>query len=304
MDYQSILDAVARDLKEVPVNGRVASYIPELACVDPDQFGMHLSCLEQGQYWLAQHEQQFSIQSISKVLSLTLAMSLVGEEVWKRVGVEPSGDPFNSMVQLEFEHGIPRNPLINAGALVIADILCSQLSHPKEEFLEFVRMVSGTRSIDFNHRVAHSERDFGHRNAALIHLMKSFSNINNPIEQVLDFYFHQCSLEMNCEELAHTFLLFANQGSILSTGKSIITKVQSKRVNALMQTCGFYDEAGEFSFRVGLPGKSGVGGGIAAVHPGYYSVAVWSPRLNRKGNSLLGMHALELLTSKSGLSIF
>jgi len=304
MDYQPILDEIIRIVLKRPSEGVVASYIPELAKVSPDHFGIHLSCLNKGHYHVGDNHDGFSIQSISKVLSLTLAITKIGDKIWQRVGVEPSGDPFNSMVQLEYEQGIPRNPFINAGALVVADILCGELSNPKAEFLKFVRSLCDNDSIDFNHAVAHSERDFGYRNAALINLMRSFNNIQNPIDKVLDFYFHQSSIEMNCKDLANTFLLYANHGCLLHSGKRIITLSQSKRMNALMQTCGFYDEAGEFSFKVGLPGKSGVGGGIAAIHPGYYSVAVWSPPLNKKGNSSRGMEALELLTTKSGLSIF
>jgi len=304
MDYQPILDEIFKIIQQHPPKGRVASYIPELAKISPERFGMHLSCLEKGHYYIGAHQEKFSIQSVAKVLALTLAITKIGNRVWQRIGVEPSGDPFNSMVQLEYERGIPRNPLINAGALVVADILCSELSDPKIELLEFVRALCNNNTIDFNHAVAHSEGDFGYRNAALVNLMRSFGNIQNPVDKVLDFYFHQSSIEMSCSELADTFLLFANHGCLLHSGKRIITPSQSKRLNALMQTCGFYDEAGEFSFKVGLPGKSGVGGGIAAVHPGYYSVAVWSPPLNKKGNSLRGVKALELLTTKTGLSIF
>ncbi len=304
MDYQAILNQVFEELKTYPKTGQIADYIPELANVDPEQFGAHICCLNAGNYHLGNNQTRFSVQSITKVLSLSMALTLIGDEVWHRVGVEPSGDPFNSMVQLEYEQGIPRNPFINAGALVIADILIEHLDDPRKQFLEFVRRLSGQSDIDFNHPVAHSERDFGYRNSALVNLMKSFGNIQNSVDEVLDFYFHQCSLEMSCAELAHTFLLFANHGQLLNESNPVISKSQSKRINALMQTCGFYDEAGEFSFKVGLPGKSGVGGGIVAVHPGYYSVAVWSPRLNPKGNSVLGMKTLELLTTKSGLSIF
>lgn len=304
MNYQEILNEIGRDFQRVDFPGRVASYIPELANVSADKFGMHICCLQGGDYSMGNAAELFSIQSISKVLSLTLALLLEGDEIWKRVDVEPSGDPFNSLVQLEFENGIPRNPLINAGALVICDILISHLKNPKQDYLNFVRKLANDSTVDFNLKVAASEKEWGFRNSALTNLMKSFGNIKNDVEEVLDFYFHKCAIEMSCATLARTFLVFANSGKLLHSGEAVITKSQAKRINAIMQTCGFYDEAGEFSFRVGLPGKSGVGGGIAAVHPGSYSVAVWSPKLNPKGNSSQGMAALEALTTKSGLSIF
>ncbi len=304
MDYQSILREIESEVRDEPKWGKVASYIPELGNIDPNKLGMHLCCFEKGQYAFGDSEERFSIQSISKVFSLTMAINLIGTEVWQRVDVEPSGDPFNSLVLLENENGIPRNPLINSGALVIADILVSNLEDPKKDFLNFVRKIAGRDDIQYNEKVAQSEKEWGFRNAALINLMKSFGNIHADIEEVLDFYFHQCALELSCSELANTFLLYANHGKIFDTGEEILTTSQTKRLNAVMLTCGFYDEAGEFSFRVGLPGKSGVGGGIAAIYPGNFSVAVWSPRLNKKGNSALGMLALELLTTKTGLSIF
>lgn len=245
---------------------------------------MHYCSVNGEHYGLGDHQEKFSVQSIIKVISLCLAFKTEGVKIWKRVGVEPSGTPFNSLVQLEHEQGIPRNPFINAGAIVICDILLSQLDKPKEEFLNFVNQLALNSTIQYNPKIAASEKDHGYRNAALINMMKSFGNIENPIEDVLDFYYDICSIEMTCEELAQTFQLFANNGCIPSSKERVITTSQSKRINAIMQLCGFYDEAGEFSFKVGLPGKSGVGGGIVAIHPGEYTVAVWSPRLNKKGN--------------------
>lgn len=247
---------------------------------------------------------KFSIQSIVKVFSLALAYRLKGEALWQRLGVEPSGGAFNSLALLEFEQGIPRNPFINAGALVIADILVSHWVNPKYTLLAFVRQLASTPNIDFNLSVAASEAAHGHRNAALVQLMKSFGNIHNDPRDVLDVYFHICSIEMTCQELAQAFLVFAHGGQHPITEETILSLSQTKRMNALMQTCGFYDESGDYSFRVGLPGKSGVGGGVAAVHPGHYSVAVWSPPLNAKGNSARGIAALEQLTMQTGVSIF
>ncbi len=304
MDYQSILNEINTAIEPQRFHGKVASYIPELAKVSPTKLGMHLHCINKGHYSFGDSDEKFSIQSISKVLTLVMALKAEGSQLWKRVDVEPSGNPFNSLVQLEYENGIPRNPLINAGALVICDVLLSHFKNPKAELLAFVRKLANNPNIQYNEQVAASEAAYGHRNTALLHLMKSFGNIQNDVNEILDFYFHQCSLSMTCRELAETFMIFANQGEILATGERILSSSYTKRINAIMQTCGFYDEAGEFTFRVGLPGKSGVGGGIIALHPNQYSVAVWSPMLNPKGNSEIGMLALEWLTDKTGLSIF
>lgn len=303
MDYSSILNDIYVEIKALPVIGTIASTIPELASVNPDKLGMYLTTIENQDFGIGDYEEKFSIQSVSKALSVALAFSFLDEKLWQRVGVEPSGNPFNSLVQLEYEKGIPRNPFINAGALVIADILVSELKNPKQDFLEFIRTLSGIETINYNEKVAQSEKDTGFRNAALCNFLKSFGNIKNEVEVVLDFYFHQCSIEMTCKELAHSFFFFANEGKT-KDGKQILSKSQVKRINAIMQTCGFYDESGEFTYKVGLPGKSGIGGGIAALYPNHFSVATWSPRLNEKGNSEFGMAALELFTTKTGKSIF
>lgn len=304
MDYSIIIEEIYKSINQDDFAGESADYIPELANIDPNKFGIHFYSLENQHYSIGDSEERFSIQSISKVFALTMAYPILGEDLWKRVGVEPSGNPFNSLVQLEYESGIPRNPLINAGALVIADVLISKLNDPKQEFLEFVRHLADNNSIQYNQKVAESEKETGYRNVALASLMKSFGNIDNLVEDVLDFYFYMCSIEMSCKELAQTFTVFANHGRHLKTDQKILTGSQSKRLSAIMLTCGFYDQAGEFTFKVGLPGKSGVGGGIVAVFPAHYSVAVWSPKLNKAGNSVLGMEVLERLTTKTGASIF
>ena len=301
MNYHKIINEIQSEINPANFIGNVASYIPELASVNPDQFGICLSNFNGDTHCAGHFEAKFSIQSISKVFSLAMAMSLVGDEVWKNLSVEPSGNAFNSLVQLESEKGIPRNPLINAGALVVADVLVSNLKNPKADFLNFVQNLVPDSKVDFNKKVAASEKATGYRNIALANFLKSFGRIKNEPSEVLDFYFHQCSIEMSCKELANAFLLFTHHDHSKKHG---LTLSQIKRINALMLSCGFYDESGEFAFRVGLPGKSGVGGGIAAVHPGHYSVAVWSPKLNEKGNSEAGMRALELLTNKTGKSIF
>jgi len=304
MNYQEIINHIYSDVKHLNNSGELASYIPELVNVDPGKFGVYISTLDHFQYGIGNHSDKFSIQSIAKVLSLSLAYSILGEDIWQRVGVEPSGTAFNSLVQLEADKGVPRNPFLNAGALVISDILISKLKNPKDDFLDFVRSISKDSEINYSESISASERNVGFRNVALCNLIKSFGNIENDPSDVLEFYFHLCSLEMNCKQLSELFMFLANDGHSFAEDNLILTQSQSKRINALMQTCGFYDESGEFAFKVGLPGKSGVGGGIIAVHPKQYTIAVWSPRLNPKGNSFRGMKFLEEFTTMTKLSIF
>ena len=303
MLFQDILQEIHQEVTAYPSTGNVTTTIPELTKVNPNKFGIHLTTIDGKDFGVGDSQERFSIQSISKALTVALAFSFLDEKVWKRVGVEPSGTAFNSLIQLEYEKGIPRNPFINSGAIVIADMLVSCLKNPKEDFLDFIRMISGSKTIDYNYAVAQSEKDNRFRNAALANFLKSFGNIENDVDDVLDFYFHQCAIEMTCQELAHSFFFFANEGKTKG-GEQILTKSQVKRLNALMQTCGFYDESGEFTYKVGLPGKSGIGGGIVALYPNVFVVATWSPKLNKKGNSELGMHVLELLTTKTGMSVF
>lgn len=304
MDYQQVIENIYQEILPYAKEGKQATYIPELAKVNPDQFGMCINTIYGESASIESADTRFSIQSISKVFSLAMCLSIKGDELWKRVGKEPSGTKFNSLVQLELEQGIPRNPFLNSGAIVMADILLSNLTNPEEDFLNFVRAVSGNNTIDYNREVAASERENGYLNAAIVNLLKYNKNIDNDIERVLQFYFLMCSVEMSCRELSLAFLAFANHRRKFDYAGITLTASQVKRMNAIMQTCGFYDEAGEFAYLVGLPGKSGVGGGIVAIYPLQYSVAVWSPRLNAKGNSVMGLKALELLTSETKESIF
>ncbi|MFK5982071.1 MAG: glutaminase, partial [Flavobacteriaceae bacterium] len=298
IDYQSILNEIQLVANNTLNKGEVASYIPELATIKADNFGIYLNQINGENYSVGDWDKPFSIQSISKVLSLSKALQLIDCNVWNRVDVEPSGNPFNFLSLLEQENGIPRNPLINSGAIVIADILVSKLENPKEDFIKYIRSLANDPTIDYNYKVAASEKEKGFKNYAIANMLKSYRNLNNDVEVVLDFYFHQCSIELNCEQITKVFYLFSNRGKCLQE-KTHLTLSQVKRINALMLTCGFYDEAGEFAFTVGLPGKSGVGGGIVALLPNNFVIATWSPGLNKKGNSLLGMKALEQFTTKT-----
>lgn len=304
MDYAGILAEIAEEVRPLLDQGRVADYIPRLACVDRRKFGMAVQMVDGDLHTVGDASEPFSIQSISKVHALTMALRSAGDALWERVQREPSGDPFNSLVLLEHEQGMPRNPFINAGAIVVADILLSTYPRSREALLAFLRARAGTEAVAPDDEVAASEKACGFRNAALANFLKSFGNLTNPVEEVLDFYYHQCSFAMSCVDLARSFLFLANGGVCPWSGERVLEPSPAKRVNALMLTCGTYDAVGDFVYRVGLPAKSGVGGGIVAVHPGRFSIAVWSPGLNDKGNSLAGTEALERFTTKTKLSIF
>ncbi len=307
MDYQKILEEIYKEIKPHLGKGKVADYIPELAKVDPKQFGMSIVTIDGKSYSVGESKKRFSIQSISKVFTFTMALNMYSKKLYERVGVEPSGSPFNSLVQLEYEHGKPRNPFINAGALVVTDSL---ISHYKDEFitleniLNFIRDISDRPDININPSVAKSEMEHAYRNRALANLLKDFNNLENSPLAVVETYLKHCAVEMSTQELARAMLFLANHGKDPLKNKEFITPLQAKRVNAVMLTCGHYDASGEFAFHVGLPGKSGVGGGIVAVVPEKMGICVWSPPLNRYGNSYAGTIALELFTSKTGLSIF
>ncbi len=304
MSYQQVLNQIQKDIQVFLGSGKVADYIPALANIDIQKFGMAIHTVDGERCMVGDAKEDFSIQSISKIFTLTMAMANGDESIWKRVGREPSGSKFNSLVQLEYEHGIPRNPFINAGAHVMTDIVYSNHEQPKQAILDFVRKISANEKVDFDLEVAKSERETGNRNLAMGYFMKSFGNIHNKVRDVLDVYFHQCSIAMNCVDLSKSFLYLANNGIMPTTGEVIIQRKDSDRINALMLTCGMYDSVGDFAYRVGLPSKSGVGGGIVSIVPGEMSIAVWSPGLSESGNSLVGTKALELFVEYTGKTIF
>lgn len=303
MDYARILAEIAEEVRPLVGQGRTADYIPPLADVPRDRFGMVLRTVGNEAYSVGHARERFSIQSIAKVFSLTLATRLEGDAVWERVSREPSGTAFNSLVQLEVERGIPRNPFLNAGALVVLDMVLSHQREGEDLVLDFVRRAGANPAVGYDPVVAAAERATAHRNRALAHFLKSFGNLRNDPDRVLDAYFLLCSISMSCSELASAFQYLAT-GGLSAGGEEVATARQVKRVNAVMLTCGVYDEAGDYAYRVGLPAKSGVGGGVVAVMPGRFVTAVWSPGLSEKGNSLAGTMALELLTTKTSLSVF
>lgn len=303
-DYQTILQTIYSEVQPLIGQGHVASYIPQLSKVDIHQFGMAVYCLDGRTFEIGESQKKFSQQSITKLFALSLAFSRQGDQIWNRVGREPSGNPFNSLVQIELERGKPRNPFINAGALVISDILSSIYVQSDIAVLQFMRKACGLENIEFDLSVAESEKATAHRNYAIAHLMKDFGNLVNPVDTVISSYCRQCSITMTCAELAKAGSFLAQHGTIPWSKKVIFDASSAKRLNALMLTCGTYDAAGDFAYRVGLPAKSGVGGGILAIVPGELSVAVWSPGLDATGNSLAGTYALERFTSMTSRSIF
>lgn len=286
--------------------GKVADYIPALAKVDPNRFGFALALPDGTVHTAGDADIPFSIQSVSKVFTLALALRRVGSSLWDSVGREPSGSAFNSIVQLESEGGIPRNPLINAGAIATTDRLIDGRDGDAtiEEILAFLRARAGDDSIAIDREVASSESQTGARNRSLGYFMRAFDNLRHPVEDAVGVYFRQCAIAMNCRQLARAGLFLAMEGRDPLTGEQLLEPHRARRVNAIMMLCGHYDNSGEFAFRVGLPGKSGVGGGILCIAPGQGSIAVWSPGLNEAGTSLVGAIALEHFAYAAGWSVF
>jgi len=304
-DIQSLIDEIAEAVKPEFGKGKVADYIPALARIPGDRFAMAVCAVDGSEWRTGEALRSFSIQSISKVFTLLLALETIPpDELWERVGREPSGTPFNSLMQLENERGIPRNPFINSGAIVVTDAIAAHSASPVPHLMNMVRKLAGNPGIIIDEEVARSEEDHGHRNAAIAHFLKSHGNLRAEAHRVLHLYFRQCAIAMSAMDLARAFLPLANEGVVPSSGEQRFPALRVKRVNSLLLTCGLYDGVGNFAFRVGIPAKSGVGGGIVGIIPGKYSICVWSPELDELGNSHVGTAALELFTRKTGLSIF
>ncbi len=304
-DLSAILRLCETEARKEIGQGRVADYIPALARINPHQFGMAVCGVDGSEWVVGDSDTSFSIQSISKVFTLALALQSPGAaSVWDRVGREPSGTAFNSLVLLESERGLPRNPFINAGAIVITDVIATHFVSPVLQILGLVRRYANCEDIYIDEEVARSEEDSGHRNAAIAHLLKSQGNLNADVDDVLAAYYRQCSIAMTCRDVARAFLPLAAGGQHPLTGETLMPALRAKRINSLLLTCGLYDGVGNFAFRVGIPAKSGVGGGIAAVIPGHFAICVWSPELDELGNSLAGTRALEVFANETNLSVF
>lgn len=308
MDYnwKTILKTVDKAVQPHIGSGRVADYIPALAAVNPRHFGMAVALADGSIQCLGDADMPFSVQSISKVFTLSMVLRQIGADLWQRVGREPSGSSFNSIIQLEHECGIPRNPLINAGAIVTTDHLvrdgdCDSMI---DALLARLRHLAQDDSVYINSEVAASEAKAGARNLALGNFMASYGNMTNPVEQTLSAYFRHCAIAMSCQQLARAALFLAFDGRDPVTGEQVITSANCRRINAVMMTCGHYDNSGDFAYRIGLPGKSGVGGGILVIAPKFGAIAVWSPGLNGAGTSSVGSIALESLVEQTGWNVF
>lgn len=303
-DYQAILDEIAEAVRPNFGKGHVANYIPALGSVSPGKFGMAVQTVEGETFSVGDASEPFSIQSLSKLFVLQMAMSEFGDEVWARVGKEPSGDRFNSLMKLELENGVPRNPFINVGALAVLDLLISGKGDARQRIRDYLRMLALNDSIDANTAVMKSEIAHSDVNRAMAHLMRAHGSIACDVEDLIATYCYQCSLEMSCEDLSKAALPLAVGGYSSLHGDTVLSAQDCKRINAVMVTCGMYDGVGSFAYRVGLPAKSGVGGGIVAIVPGKLVAAVWSPELDTSGNSYVGTVALEQFTTMTGTGIF
>jgi len=286
--------------------GSVATYIPELAKADPNALAVAFCGVDGARASSGDTGTRITIQSISKVASLGLALSLLGEDlVFSRVGVEPSADPFNSIMRLEMRapHR-PQNPLINSGAILILSLLpFSDSSERLEAVLEIIRKMTGNPGLRVNESVAVSERDTSDRNRSLGYFLRSMGTMEGNVENILDSYFRQCAIECTVEDLAVMGATLAAGGSNPLTGEKVLPEKATVIIRALMTTCGLYDGSGDFAVRVGFPAKSGVGGGITGSIPGRAGLAVVGPALDPKGNSIGGVRVLEHLSGSMSLRV-
>jgi glutaminase len=303
-DIAKTLERIAQRARPLAREGRVADYIPALAQVDPSRFGIAVATLDGGLYEAGDSAQPFSIQSVSKLFALVLAVRVAGDELWERVGRLPSTGRFNSLIELELAEGKPRNPFLNAGALAVADLLASRHTQMEAAVLALVRRLARNPAIDYDLAVAASEFACAHRNKAAAHLMKSFGNFHNPVDEVVAAYCSQCAIACSCRDLARAALFLASGGTDRASGEAVLGERQAAQVCALMMSSGTYEASGETAFSIGLPIKSGVGGGVLAVVPRFGAVCAWSPPLDAAGTSVAGLKAIELFARELGQTVF
>jgi len=305
-ELHAIVAQVADEMRPHLGRGKVADYIPALARVDPRQFGIAVVTGDGRSVVAGDADTPFSVQSVSKVFTLTLAINRLDDALWTRVGREPSGSHFNSIAQLEAEKGIPRNPFINAGALVVTDAVLAG-GRPADAIADitgFMRSLAMDEAVSIDPEVAISEEETGFLNASLANFLRAYDNLGSPVSDVLEVYFNQCALSMTCRQLARAGLFLAHQGLDTLNRIQVTSPERTRRINAIMMTCGHYDASGEFAYRVGLPGKSGVGGGILAIAPRRAAIAVWAPGPAAPRNTLVGALALRRLAALTGWSVF
>ncbi|MGL4534825.1 MAG: glutaminase A [Fusobacteriaceae bacterium] len=286
-------------------HGKVASYIPGLSKADANNLGI---CLikENGEiYFAGDYETKFTIQSVSKPLTLMLAILDNGIDfVFNRVGMEPTGDAFNSIMKLETNKtGKPFNPMINAGAIEVCSMIKGEGQKRFERVLDFFKIISENPTLEINQEIYEGEKLTGNKNRSMGYFLKGENLIDGDVEEALEIYFKQCSVEVTACDLAKIGLFLA-KGGVLSTGERVVSDFVCKIVKTLMVTCGMYDGSGEFAIKVGIPSKSGVGGGIMSVVPGKMGIGVFGPALDEKGNSIAGISLLENLSSYANLSVF
>lgn len=304
---ENLLNNIIKSNKKYTNFGQVASYIPELKNANSEDLGICIIDKDKNIHYAGDYKKKFTIQSVSK--TIILAMALMDNDwayVFSKVGMEPSGDPFNSIMKLETDDTKkPCNPMINAGAIVTTSLIKGDTLKEKEErMLAFFRKIAKNDDIKINQAVYESEKLTGDRNRAMAYLLKNDGVINGDVEEILDLYFKQCSIEVDCVDLARIGLIFANYGIDIETGERVISENVSRMVKTFMVTCGMYDASGEFAIKVGIPAKSGVGGGIMASVPRKMGIGVYGPSLDKKGNSIAGIKVLEDLSKQLELSIF
>jgi glutaminase len=306
VDLDEVLREVADRARPHAAEGEIPPSTEALEHVDPDSFGLALVEMDGTDHVIGDVDEPFAIQSISKVFSLVLAMQVadeaegVAKELWERVGVEPTGDPYNSLIQLERHRGVPRNPMINAGALIVDDVLLDHRENPSEAMLELVSDLAGEK-VEIDQIVRDGEVETSARNRAIASLMESFGNLTHDVEEVLDSYGRQCAAAMTARQLARAVRFLGNNGVDPASGRRILHPELARRATAIMLTCGTYDAAGQFAFDVGFPCKSGISGAIAGVVRDRFGVCVWSPPLEESGNSLAGHMALQDLSERLDL---
>ncbi|MBU5485351.1 glutaminase A [Clostridium sp. MSJ-11] len=283
--------------------GNVATYIPELAKVDKNLLGVSIVTIDGRRYHAGDWQQEFSIQSISKTISLIFALEHFGSEyVFSKVGMESSGDPFNSLDKLETKNKYPSNPFINAGAIAVAGLIADKYEF--EDYLALVRSLCGRDSIEIDENIYMSENETGMLNRSMAYLMKNSGVLDTDVEETLKFYFRMCSVKINTNDLANYASILANDGVEVKSGIRLIDKYTIKIVKSLMVTCGMYDGSGEFAIRAGMPAKSGVGGGIVASAENKMGIGIFGPAIDAQGNSIGGYHILEYLSNELGLHCF
>ncbi|MFD2237753.1 glutaminase [Aureimonas populi] len=304
-ELQDIVAQIVEEVRAEKDHGTASDALPQLAGADLDKVGLAVVTADCEVAVAGDADEPFSLQSISKVFSLTLALEAYGEDVWKRVGREPSGDPFNSIIDLERHEGFPRNPFINAGALVVVDLLLDRAEGDEADLVRSLLVrLAGDENVRIDEEIASSDASSSYTNQALANFAKSFGNLNHSVDSVIEAYTRQCSLSLSSRDLAKAGRFLMNNGADPEAGTILADGHSARQIASLMMTCGQYDGSGEFAARVGLPAKSGIAGGILAVAPRMASIAVWSPGLDKNGNSMLGTLALAKLSQRTGWSVF